>query len=184
MSSPGRYADVRMEFVEPGFVGAMRAYFEGEKVAGAALAVFGVVLLGAAYWVSRVHAGGFMLGLAIPFAIVGLAGLVGGIVLVVKTGPQVDALVQLYSSDVTGFVAQELPRMQKVNANWVRLEAVWTVMIAGGLGCIWLAQREWLHGLALALLVVGTTGMITDVISERRARVYTAELEALVPARS
>jgi hypothetical protein len=52
-------------------------------------------------------------------------------------------------------------------------------MIAVGLASIWLSSREWLHGLARALLVIGTTAMCTDVIAERRARVYTARIEAL-----
>lgn len=161
------------------FVDAMRDYFAGEKAAGLLLASAGVLFLAATAYAARTHTGGFMLGLAIPLGIVGLAALVGGIVLFAKTGPQVDALVELYNRSATDFLAQELPRMQKVNANWPRLETVWTIMIAVALGSIWLSSRDWLHGLALALLVVGTTAMCTDVISERRARVYTARIEAL-----
>jgi hypothetical protein len=161
------------------FVDAMGEYFAGEKSTGLGVAAYGVVLAAAAFWLSRTQQGGFMWALAIPLGVLGLGALVGGIVLFAKTGPQLDALIELHRSDPAAFIAQELPRMQKVNANWPRLEAAWTVLIVGGLASVWLSGRDWLHGLALTLLVLGTTGMIIDVFAERRAKLYTARLTAL-----
>jgi len=161
------------------FVDAMQAYFAGEKLTGLLFAAYGVVLLGAAFWLHRTHEGGFMWAIVIALGVLGLGALVGGSILAWKTGPQVDALVSLYREDVGAFVAQELPRMQKVNANWVRLEAVWTVLIVVALVLLWSVKRDWVIGTALGLLVAGTSAMLLDVFAERRALVYTARLETL-----
>jgi hypothetical protein len=161
------------------FVDAMQAYFAGEKLTGLLFAAYGIALLGGAAWIHRTHEGGFKWGIVIPLGLLGLGALVGGAALAWKTGPQVDALVALYRADVTTFVAQELPRMQKVNANWVRLEAAWTVLIVLALVLLWFVKRDWVTGMALGLLLAGTSAMLLDVFAERRAHVYTARIEAL-----
>jgi hypothetical protein len=164
------------------FAFAMQAYFAGEKLTGIVFACYGALLLGAALGLQRVDSGPFAWGFIVPIGIVGLAGLVGGSILAWKTGPQVEALASLYGQDVDAFLAQELPRMRKVNANWPRLEAAWTVIIVAALAVIWSGWREWATGLALALLVAAASAMVLDVFAERRARVYTTHLEALGPA--
>jgi len=169
-----RYAAAAMDFLE-----AMQTYFAGEKVTGVVFACYGVLLIGAAIGLYRVDSGPFAWGFLVPIGVVGLGGLVGGAVLAAKTGPQLDALVSLYQTDADAFVAQELPRMRKVNANWPRLEMVWTAIIAVALAVIWTGWREWATGLALALLVGAASAMVLDVFAERRARVYTTHLEAL-----
>jgi hypothetical protein len=161
------------------FVEAMQAYFAGEKLTGIVFACYGALLIGAAVGLYRIDSGPFAWGFIIPIGIVGLGGLVGGAVLAAKTGPQLDGLVSLYRSDADAFVAQELPRMRKVNANWPRLEMVWTVIIVASLAVIWTGWREWATGVALALLVATASAMVLDVFAERRARVYTARIEAL-----
>jgi hypothetical protein len=161
------------------FVEAMQAYFAGEKVTGVVFACYGALLLGAAIGLYRVDSGPFAWGFLVPIGVVGLGALVGGAVLAAKTGPQLDALVSLYQTDADGFIAQELPRMRKVNANWPRLEMTWTVIIVASLAVIWTGWREWASGVALALLVAAASAMVLDVFAERRARVYTAQIEAL-----
>jgi hypothetical protein len=163
------------------FVDAMQAYFAGEKLTGVTLSCWGAVLLGAALFFYRTQDGGFMWGLVAVLGLLGLGALVGGAFLAWKTGPQVEALVALYRDDAAAFLAQELPRMQKVNANWVRLEAAWTVLIVGALALLWLVERDWVRGTALGVLVLATTTMVLDVFAERRALVYTNRIEALRP---
>jgi hypothetical protein len=163
-----------------GLLEVMRGYFDGEKTTGIAFAIYGAVLLAVTFYLWRTQQGGFMWGIVVPLGIVGLGALVGGSVLAVKTGPQVDALASLFADDPVAFVAQELPRMQKVNANWPRLKLVWTIVIGLSLVVIWTVHKEWATGLALALLVAATSLMVLDVFAERRAKVYTAAIEVLV----
>lgn len=161
------------------FVDAMQAYFAGEKLTGIAFSCWGAVLLAGAAYLQRTQEGGFMWGIVAVLGLLGLGALVGGAFLAWKTGPQVDALVALYREDTAAFLAQELPRMQKVNANWVKLEATWTVFFVTALALLWLVKRDWATGTALGVLVLATSAMMLDVFAERRALVYTKHIEAL-----
>lgn len=155
---------------------AMQTYFAAEKLTGTLLAIYGVVLLGVAAYLHQTHTGGFMWGIVVPLGILGLGATLGGVGLAIKTGPQLAALQALGPADL---MVQELPRMAKVNANWARLEATWTAIIAISLVMLWTSGREWVTGLALALLVAASSAMVLDVFAERRAKIYTAALEQL-----
>jgi hypothetical protein len=153
---------------------ALQTYFAAERLTGAILAIYGVVILGAAAYLHHTHTGAFMWGLVVPLGLLGLGAVVGGSVLAIKTGPQLDALIALATPEL---LAQELPRMQKVNANWVWLKSTWTVLIAASLVVLWTVKRDGANGVALAFLVAASSAMVLDVFAERRARVYTAALE-------
>jgi hypothetical protein len=161
------------------FVDAMQAYFAGEKLTGVAFSCWGAVLLAGALYFHRTQEGGFMWGIVAVLGVLGLGALVGGAFLAWKTGPQVDALVALYREDTAAFLAQELPRMQKVNANWAKLEATWTALFVVALALLWLVKRDWATGTALGVLVLATSAMCLDIFAERRALAYTRHIEAL-----
>ena len=76
-------------------------------------------------------------------------------------------------------VAEELPRMRKVNANWPRLVATWATLVVVGLGLRFGLRADWAHGLGPALLLMGAVGFLVDGFAERRARPYTVALETL-----
>jgi hypothetical protein len=157
---------------------ALQSYFGAERLTGIVFAAYGVVLFGFAAFMYHAHSGQFMWSLAVPLAILGLLAAGGGGWLAAKTGPQLAALQAMAAPDL---LATELPRMAKVNANWLRLEITWTVIIASSLAMLWLGKRDWTTGLSLALLVAATSAMVLDVLAERRAKVYTAALERLSP---
>jgi hypothetical protein len=164
---------------------ALQSYFGAERLTGIVLAVYGVALFGFATFLYHAHSGQFMWSLAVPLAIIGLLAAGGGGWLAAKTGPQLAALKAMAGPDL---LAAELPRMAKVNANWLRLEITWTVIIVGSLAMLWLGKRpglaergEWTTGLSLALLIAASSAMVLDVLAERRAKVYTAALERLSP---
>lgn len=162
---------------------ALSTYFAAERLTGIVFAIYGVVLFGLAAFLYHAHTGQFMWSIVLPLGIIGLLAAGGGGWLAAKTGPQLAALKAATAADL---LATELPRMVKVNANWIRLEITWTVIIVGSLAMLWLgkprglAERgEWTTGLSLALLIAATSAMVLDVLAERRAKVYTAALERL-----
>ena len=154
-------------------VEALKTYFAAERLTGAILAIYGVVILGAVAYLHQTHTA-FGGGLVVPLGLLGLGAVVGGSVLAIKTGPQLEALLALAAPEL---LAQELPRMQKVNANWVWLKSTWSVLIAVSLVVLWTVKRDGATGVALAFLVAASSAMVLDVFAERRARVYTAALE-------
>jgi hypothetical protein len=161
----------------------LQEYFRGEKQVGIALAVLGVALLAAAFWVFRTQTGSFAWGLLVPLAVVGLAFGGGGAFLAARSDRQITELAAQYEKDADALFAAEVPRMAKVNANWPRLKAVWAVVTVVALVLILAVRRDWAPALGLALLVVTTTLLFTDVFAERRARIYSSALEQARSAR-
>jgi len=161
------------------FVEALQTYFRAERDVGLALAVLGVVFLAAAVWVHRTQTGGFALGLLVPAALVGLAFTAGGLFLANRSQLQIAAFAERAEQAPAAFLADELPRMERVNANWPRIKLVWTLGIVAALVLLQVVRREWATGLGLALLVTLGVLFCVDVFAERRAEVYTAALRDL-----
>lgn len=159
------------------FVEILQEYFRGERQTGIALAVAGVGLLGGAFWVLRTQSGAFAWALLVPLALAGLAFAGGGAALAVRSDRQITELAARYEKDPGALVAEEVPRMAKVNANWPRVKAVWTVVILVSLVLLMAVRREWASGLGLALLLVSTILFFTDVFASRRAEPYTGALK-------
>jgi hypothetical protein len=166
--------DRGMDFVE-----AMQTYFRGEKTTGLSIIPLGLALVAFAAWIWRTEGGGFRWALVVSLGLVGAAAAIGGAALALKTGPQVAALEALYQRDPAALVAGEAPRMQKVNANWIRLKITWTVLAIVACGLALFVRRGWAEGLGAALLLSAALAMMIDTFAERRAHVYSAELDAL-----
>jgi hypothetical protein len=163
------------------FVEALQGYFRGERHVALFVIGVGVAWLGFAAWVWRTQQGGFAWGLLVPFALIGAGALFGGASLVLKTDKQVAALVELDKRDRPELVRQELPRMEKVNANWPRLKLTWAVVCLAALALIFFIKKDWAAGLGLALLLNAAAAMSVDVFAERRAVTYADALKALPP---
>jgi hypothetical protein len=109
-----------------------------------------------------------------------LAGLAfggGGAFLAVRSDRQIAELAARYEQDPRALVAEEVPRMAKVNANWPRVKLTWTVVIAVALVLLMVVRRDWASGLGLALLLLSIILFFTDIFAERRAAPYTKALE-------
>lgn len=156
---------------------SLQAYFRGEQHLGIGLAVFGVLALAAAFWVWRTQVGAFAWWLVIPLALVGAGAGIGGAALAVKTQAQVAGLTAQLETEPTALVTAEVSRMARVNANWPRLKAAWSVVIVVALVLLVFVHREWASALGLALLLTATMLFVVDVFAERRAGVYMATLE-------
>jgi len=76
-------------------------------------------------------------------------------------------------------VAEELPRMQKVNDNWPMYIGTWTTLVLVGLGLRFGLKADWAHGVGPAIILIAALGFLIDGFAERRARPYTEALEAL-----
>ncbi|MEM6292821.1 MAG: hypothetical protein AAGA54_16220 [Myxococcota bacterium] len=162
------------------FLDVMHTYFRGERIESwFYILPAGLVLLGLAVtaWVS--YKDGFGYGLAIPLALFGLifAGAATGIGM--RTPGQVQALEQAYADDPAAMVAEELPRMEKVNANWPLALGAWTAFAVIGAALRLGLSADWAHGVGTGLVVVAAVGFLVDGFAERRSHPYTKALETL-----
>lgn len=157
--------------------GVVATYFEGEKNAGLFAAALGlVVLLGAAMlFPARLE----LRPLAYTLAVWGVLELAVGVGLYVKTGPQVARLLAQLASDPSALHAAELPRMIRVQRNFVVLEFVWIALIVGSATVgVWFKSRFSVSAVALGILVNAALLLAFDLVAERRGAVYLAALEA------
>lgn len=162
------------------FLDVMHSYFRGERIEALYFIVpLGVALLGFAAVTLRAERGGFAAGLAIPLALFGLVAIGTGAAIGLRTPGQVTELEIGYESDPAAMLAQEIPRMERVNANWPRLIATWAALLVIGLGLRFGLKVDWAHGVGPALILIGALGFLIDGFAERRATPYTAALEAL-----
>jgi hypothetical protein len=162
------------------FTDQLHQYFRGERIEAlffivpAALVLF--VLAGTAL---KAGGGAFGVGLAVPAVLFGLALLVTGLAVGLRTPRQVASLEQDYAASPRAMVEKELPRMRRVNAWWPRYLGTWAALVVLGVVLRFAFKAEWAHGVGPALILAGAFGFLIDGFAERRARPYTAALEAL-----
>ena len=73
----------------------------------------------------------------------------------------------------------ELPRMEKVQKNFVVLEIVWIAMIVVGAIVAWrMKENSAVCGVALGILINASVLLAFDIVAERRGSTYLAALKA------
>ena len=162
------------------FIEIMHTYFRGEKLealwfilpAGILLVILGVVAL-------KAERGGFAWGVAIPCLLFGLVLAGTGIGVGTRTKGQVTEIEDAFRNNPVEMVQTELPRMEKVNANFKLTFIVFGALAAVGLGVHYLGGPNWGRGLGAVLILVGAIGLLVDGFAERRAVPYTAALEEI-----
>jgi hypothetical protein len=167
------------------FVEIMHTYFRGEKLEafwfilpiGIFLVIFGAVAL-------KAERGGFAWGVAIPCLIFGLVFIGTGIGVGSRTNRQISIIEQGFHEDSAAMVQQELPRIEKVNANFKLTFIVFGVLAAVGLIVHYFGGPNWGRGLGAALILISAIGLLVDGFAERRAEPYTVALEQIAATQS
>jgi len=165
--------------MEDPFIDVLRQYFRGEWLESTFCIVpLGAISIAFALTLLAGERTAFVWGVAVPFVLLGLALLVTGAVVMFRTPGQTLALETSWAREPAVVVAQELPRMARVNAAWPRYLAMYGVFAIGGLVLRFLVKRDWAEGAGVALVFFAGAGLLIDGFAERRARPYTAALEA------
>jgi len=166
------------------FLDALHTYFRGERIEALYFIVpIGVAMVAFAAVTLRAERGGFAWGLAVPLVAFGLFAIGVGAAVGLRTAGQVAEIAAGFQSDPGAMVADELPRMQKVNDNWPIYIGLWTILVLVGLGLRFGLKADWAHGVGPAIILIGAVGFLIDGFAERRARPYTEALETLAAER-
>ncbi len=168
-----------MHPADTAFLEVLRTYFRGERLEALIfIAPLGVASVAFAVSLLRDERSPFTWGVAVPFLVLGLALLAVGLGVGLRTGSQVEELLRLSQTDAGGMIALEAARMAKVNAWWPIYLRTWTAFALVGLGLRFGVHKDWALGLGTALLFFAGVGFMIDGFAERRAKPYTAALEA------
>lgn len=162
------------------FLDVMQAYFRGEKLEAIAFIIpIGILLVAFGAVALKVERGGFAWGAAIPCFLFGLVLIATGAGIAGRTAGQVAEITKSFEEAPTTMLQKELPRIQKVNANFEVTFIAFGVAAAIGLALIFLVRTDWAKGLGSVLILIGAIGFLIDGFAERRAVPYTAALEKL-----
>lgn len=162
------------------FLELMHAYFRGERIEALYFIVpIGVAMVAFAAVTLRAERGGFAWGLAVPLVVFGLFAIGVGAAVGLRTAGQVAAIESGFQDNPGAMVADELPRMQKVNDNWPLYIGMWTTLVVVGLALRFGLKADWAHGVGSAIILIGAVGFLIDGFAERRARPYTEALQIL-----
>jgi hypothetical protein len=162
------------------FIDAMQAYFRGEQIEAIAFIIpVGILLTAFGLIALKVERGGFAWGTAVPCVLFGLVLIAVGAGVALRTPGQVAEIVKVFEQAPAVMIEKELPRMQKVNANFKVAFIAFGVAVAVGLALIFLIRTNWALGLGPALIPVGAIGFFIDGFAERRAIPYTSLLVEL-----
>ena len=160
------------------FLDTMQTYFRGEKLEAIVFILpLGIVLMAFGAVALKVERGGFAWGVAVPCFLAGLALIGTGAAVAARTAGQVAEIKQGFEQAPATMVQKEIPRMQKVNANFRTTYIAFGVLAAAGLAIHYLFGDGWGRGLGAVLILVGALGLLIDGFAERRAVPYTAALE-------
>ena len=165
------------------FLETMHTYFRGERLEaiwfiapiGVLLIAFGVVML-------KGDRTGFSLGAAVPAVLFGLVLVGTGIGVATRTPAQVEQLSEAYESDPDAMLADEIPRMENVNALFRTTFVAFGAAIVVGLLLTYVVRSDWAQGLGSALILLGALGLLIDGFASRRAIPYTQALQELEQA--
>ena len=161
------------------FIEIMHTYFRGEKLealwfilpVGILLVILGVVAV-------KAERGGFAWGVAIPCLLFAIILIGTGIGVGSRTNGQVAKIEQTFQENPSAMVRKELPRMEKVNANFKLTFIVFGVLAAVGLGVHYLGGPNWGRSLGAVLILIGAIGLLVDGFAERRARTLYGRIGA------
>lgn len=162
------------------FLDIMQDYFRGERLEALYYILpAGLILIGLGATALFSERSAFGWGMAIPLILFGMIAVATGANVGLRTPGQVEQLSQQYQQDPATMLADEIPRMAQVNANWPRLITAWCILVVIGLGLRFAIKADWAHGVGPALILIGAVGFLIDGFAERRARPYTEALQIL-----
>jgi drug/metabolite transporter (DMT)-like permease len=158
----------------------MQSYFGAEKGESGFFIGLGVLalVLGAVFFTRDSAA---LRGAAFPLVLVGLIQLGVGLGVYLRTDKQQADLISLMRSDRPRFLAEELPRMDKVNRNFDVYKIVEIVLLVVGVGLVVYGRggRPMLLGVGAGLAAQSAIMLALDFFAEARADRYTEMLRAL-----
>ncbi len=120
-------------------------------------------------------------GAAIPFFVVGMVQLAAGFTIYKRSDADRMQNVYAYDMNPSELKNKEIPRMEKVNKNFVVYRYTEIILLIAGI-CLFFyfkndSTKTFFTGLGVALAIQAAIGLGADYFAESRAKHYTAGLK-------
>lgn len=156
------------------------AYFAGEKRESMLFVAVGLAALASAALLWRsIHP---LRGMMFPLAILGIVEVVVGGAVLARTDRQVAALIADLRKDPATLTVEEVPRMERVMANFKVFKVIELVLLAAGVGLLLaFGRHSTLCGVGAGLIAQAALLLVLDAFAEARGHAYLAALRQLSP---
>lgn len=159
-------------------------YFNAEKGESLLFIIIGVAAIILAIVFFFIIKSSWYKGAAIPFFVIGMMHLVVGYTVYNRSDADRTRNVYAYDMNPTELKTKELPRMEKVNRNFVVYRYIEIALLVVGLVLIVLYRSQpdknfWM-GLGVALAIEAIISLGADHFAEKRAKIYTEGLKNFV----
>jgi len=156
------------------------AYYRGERSESALLFLLGILLLIASIAIWRnMGANDMLRGLFYPTVFLTAIAIFAGGFNAWNNDKRLKTFLPDYDRDAQAFVSREKERFEGssgVNKWWLPLKITWSLLLVAGVAMTFITKRDFVHGIALGLIMLGFFGMVVDGFAQRRAEIYTEVL--------
>ncbi len=159
-------------------------YFLAEKQGSTLFIFVGIVAIVLALLFFFLLRGNFYKGAALPLLVVGIIELAAGITVFKRSDSDRTRNVYAYDMNPGQLKSEELPRMQKVNSNFIIYRWIEIVLLLAGIGLLFYFKSkpsgQFWFGLGLTLAIQAAIVLGADYVAGQRAHAYTKGLEAFL----
>ena len=159
-------------------------YFFAEKQESFLFVIIGMIAILLAVTFFFFLKNNFYKGAAIPLLLVGLIQAVVGYTVYARSDSQRIDNVYAFDMNPGKLKNEELPRMKTVNRNFVIYRWVEIALIFAGLALLFYykgnTEKTFWFGLGITLAIQSALMLGADFFAEKRAKIYTEQLESFV----
>lgn len=159
-------------------------YFVAEKQESLVFLIIGIVALLTAAGLLTFAKSPYFKGAAIPLIVIGLIQVSVGYTIFKRSDADRSRNVYAYDMNPTELKDKELPRMQKVNNNFIIIRWVEMALATAGIFILFYystdASKVFLAGVGLTLTIQAIIMLGADYFAEKRAKIYTAGIETFI----
>lgn len=156
-------------------------YFFAEKQESMLFLIIGVIAILLAITFFFFLKNNFYKGAAIPLLVVGLIQLIAGYAVYARSDEQRIDNVYAFDMNPGKLKNEELPRMKTVNKNFVTYRWVEIILLIVAIALLFYyksnATKAFLFGIGITLAIQSALMLSADYFAEKRALIYTVQLE-------
>ena len=160
----------------------IETYFLAEKQGSLLFIVVGLVTIALSLLFFFLMRGSFYKGAAVPLLIIGLLQFEGAYTVYKRSDEDRVRNVYAYGANPNQLKKDELPRMQKVNRNFVFYRWIEIALLLAGAGLVFYFKSthngQFGFGRGVALVLQSAIMLGADYMAEQRAHEYTRGIEA------
>jgi glycerol uptake facilitator-like aquaporin len=161
-----------MEFLQHTLNWVKGELFEGKIIA---IVSFAILLSSFVFWKFGITPNAK--AIVIPLLVVGIIAASVGVLMVFSNQKRLVAFQSNYEENPTAFIQSEKERVEDFQYMYKTALIATVVFLVVALCLLWFTKSQYLHALAIALMLFGLSLQMIDYFSKERAKVYYEHID-------